>query len=73
MLILGGEEKGVYLGNNTLFNLASHEFVEREPMPEAKVQFGCIFFGGHVFVVGGWREFFVRKAEMYSLASDKWS
>lgn len=41
-------------------------------MPESKVQFGCIFFGGHVFVVGGWKEFYISKSEMYSIETDTW-
>ena len=72
MLLLGGEDKGHYLGQNFLFNLASQVFEQRANLPEARVDFGAIYSTGSVYVVGGWKEYYVTKANKYSIAEDRW-
>lgn len=72
MFILGGEDKGTYQGKNYLFNFVTLEFSERAPMLDARVEFGCIFFGGSIFVVGGWKEQYLSKAELYNIHHDRW-
>jgi len=72
MFLIGGEEKGVYTGNNYEFSLASQTFTEKKSMPEPRVEFGCIYYGGCVFAVGGWREFYIRRADKYNIAEDTW-
>jgi hypothetical protein len=56
MFVLGGEDKGTYLGKNYRYNFITLEFTERSPMLEARVHFGCIYFGGNIYIVGGWKE-----------------
>lgn len=56
MFVMGGEEKGTYTGKNYQYNFITLEFTERQSMPESRVEFGCIFFGGNIYVVGGWKE-----------------
>ena len=73
MLLLGGEEKGHYLGHNYLFNLATQDFTQKTNIPEARVDFGSIYSSGSVFVVGGWREFYVTKADKYCIETDTWT
>ena len=53
---MGGAEKGTYTGKNYQYNFITLEFTERQSMPESRVEFGCIFFGGNIYVVGGWKE-----------------
>ena len=72
MFVIGGEDKGVYLGKNYMFNFVTLEFDEKQPMIEAKVFFGCIYFNGGIFVVGGWKEQYLQKAEVYNISSDSW-
>jgi hypothetical protein len=72
MFLIGGEEKGVYTGNNYEFSLASQTFTEKKPMPEPRVEFGCIYYGGCVYAVGGWREFYIRRADRYNIQEDTW-
>ena len=47
-------------------------FIERKSMPEARVDFGCIYYGGSVFVVGGWREFYIKRSDKYDIREDTW-
>lgn len=56
MFIIGGEDKGVYQGRNYMYNYVTLEFCERAPMVEPRVLFGCIYFNGCIYVVGGWKE-----------------
>ena len=42
-------------------------------MPESRVDFGAIYQSGSVYVVGGWREFYVTKASKYNIQLDEWS
>ena len=42
-------------------------------MGEPRVDFGSIYSAGSVFVVGGWREFYVTKANKYNIATDTWT
>ncbi|CDW85214.1 kelch motif family protein [Stylonychia lemnae] len=72
MFILGGEDKGQYLGNNYMYNYISHDFCERSQMLEARVFFGCIYFNQNIFTVGGWKEQYVQKAELYNIHQDRW-
>jgi hypothetical protein len=72
MFLIGGEEKGVYHGSNFEFSLASQTFSEKKQMPEARVDFGCIYYGGCVYVVGGWREFYLTRADKYNIQEDTW-
>ena len=73
MLLLGGEDKGHYLGLNFLFNLASQNFEQRTPMEECRIDFGAIYSAGSVYVVGGWRQFYVSKANKYCITTDVWT
>ena len=73
MLLLGGEDKGTYLGANFLFNLASQNFESRKILPEPRVDFGSIYSAGSVFVVGGWREYYVTRSDKYNIATDEWT
>jgi len=41
-------------------------------MPSPRIDFGCIYFGGQVFIVGGWQEFYVTSAQRYDIKEDKW-
>jgi hypothetical protein len=41
-------------------------------MPEARVDFGCIYYGGSVFIVGGWREFYIKRSDKYEIREDTW-
>ena len=56
MFIIGGEDKGVYQGRNYMYNYVTLEFCERASMLDARVMFGCIYFNGSIYVVGGWKE-----------------
>lgn len=42
-------------------------------MPDARVDFGAIYFSGSVYVVGGWQEFYVKKAHIYNIEKDNWT
>lgn len=70
MFIIGGEDKGQYLGRNFLYNFVTLDFTEKMPMVEPRVEFGCIFFSGKIYVVGGWKEQYVSRAEVYDIHSD---
>jgi hypothetical protein len=72
MFLIGGEEKGVYLGTNFEFSLASQTFTEKALMPEPRVEFGCIYYGGCVYVVGGWKNFYIQRSDRYSIQEDTW-
>ena len=41
-------------------------------MNEPRINFGSIYFKDRVFVVGGWRQFYSKRCEMYSLENDEW-
>ena len=41
-------------------------------MPDPKVDFGSIYYSGCVYVVGGWQEFYVKKAHAYDIQKDSW-
>jgi len=72
MFVLGGEEKGKYLGQVFSYNFLSLNFSACSPMNEAKINFGAIYFKESVFVVGGWINSYTKRCEMYSIDSDKW-
>ena len=73
MFIIGGEDKGVYQGRNYMYNYVTLDFCERAPMLDARVHFGCIYFNGGIFVVGGWKEQYTQKAEVYNIHNDHWT
>ncbi|TNV84120.1 hypothetical protein FGO68_gene4153 [Halteria grandinella] len=73
MFILGGEDKGVYQGRNYMYHYTTMEFAERAPMLEPRVLFGCIYFYGQIYVVGGWKEQYTQKAEVYNIDNDQWT
>ncbi len=72
MFVLGGEEKGKYLGHCFSYNFLTLSFTSCASMLEAKVNFGSIYFKEHIFAVGGWKQFYSKKCEMYRLEDDKW-
>ena len=72
MFVIGGEEKGRYLGHNFSYNFLSLSFTPCASMNEAKVNFGAIYFKENVFVVGGWKQFYSKRCEMYSLENNRW-
>ncbi len=72
MFIIGGEDKGQYQGRNYMYNYVTLDFCERSPMLEARVHFGCIYFLDSIYVVGGWKEQYTQKAEVYNIHNDHW-
>ena len=77
MFVLGGEDKGKYLGQNFSYNFVTLNFKPCMPMSEPKVNFGAIYFRDSVFVIGGWKQFFTKKCQVFRLnssygASGKW-
>lgn len=73
MFIIGGEDKGVYQGRNYMYNYVTLEFCERAPMLDPRVMFGCIYFNGSIYVVGGWKEQYTQKSEVYNIHNDHWA
>lgn len=71
MFILGGEEKGKYLGQAFSYNFVTLAFVQCSNMLESKSNFGAIYFKNCIFIVGGWREFFSRKCQMFQINSNQ--
>ena len=72
MFIIGGEEKGKYLGNTFSYNFFSLNFDPCDSMKEPKINFGAIYFKEAVFVVGGWTNSFSNRCEMYRIDNEKW-
>lgn len=69
MFILGGEDKSKYLGQMFSYNFVSLAFQPCPPMIEQKVNFGAIYFKDCVFVVGGWKQFFTKRCQLYKVNS----
>jgi hypothetical protein len=55
MFVVGGEDKGKYLGHTYSYNFLSLNFTPCAIMNEPKINFGCIYFKENVFIVGGWK------------------
>lgn len=72
MFIIGGEDKGKYLGHTFSYNFYSLNFAQCPNMNEPKINFGAIYFNQMVFVVGGWINSYTRRCEMYTIAENKW-
>jgi hypothetical protein len=41
-------------------------------MPLPRINFGSIFFGGSVYVVGGWHDAFTQQCDRFEIATDSW-
>lgn len=72
MFVIGGEEKGKYLGHTFSYNFMSLSFTPCASMKEPKINFGAIYFKESVFVVGGWKSYYTKKCEMYRIDKDEW-
>lgn len=72
MFIMGGEDKGKYLGHTYSFNFTTLDFEQCSSMNEPKINFGAIYFKESVFVVGGWIHSYTRSCEMYRIDENKW-
>jgi hypothetical protein len=72
MFVIGGEDKGKYLGHTFSYNFLSLSFTPCTSMNESKINFGAIYFKENVFVVGGWKQFYSKRCEMYSLENNRW-
>ena len=55
MFIVGGEERGRYLGLTYSFNFLTLGFTKCANMIEGKANFGSIYFRDLLFAIGGWR------------------
>ncbi len=42
-------------------------------MLDPRVLFGCIYFNGSIYVVGGWKEQYTQKSEVYNIHNDHWA
>lgn len=72
MFVLGGEEKGKYLGHTFSYSFTTLSFDQKANMNEPKINFGAIYFKESVFVVGGWINSYSKTCEMYRIDEDKW-
>ena len=41
-------------------------------MINPRVEFGCIFFDGYIYIVGGWKERYLQTTDCYDIKNDLW-
>jgi hypothetical protein len=42
-------------------------------MPSPRVNFGALYWGGKIYVVGGWLNAYTQRCDTYNIGQDRWS